>query len=381
MINSRRNRKVKRSSADVKVDVFKPLSRKRLHNIHYHEKVNSVYGNVLGYVREIHYLPTRANPIRSENSAERMYLLPKHLTTTSTLVESQVRDLQNKTVFWKNEEITGGLFMTPQFKKHNKDIKAYVVPSRRFGGVDDTPLYVPDMRLTQDAQLIGLLKRHDASNLHNRTLQEKGIATDDQHKQHDTKRIDNETLNHQDGATRGGGETEREFTDEEIKMLEDAVERENQLEEESLSELELTAEQRIVSQWQEIIKDEGTFLSVISQIPRPTSNNQIHTKNLLEEQLDYMRTVELAGIPISERHTLEHNLVSMDARRKRGVSGNKKYLGWIIATLKLTDRQIRIIQQKEGHSDFRSDEGELEQRDVEEEGAQTNDDNFFLKKN
>ena len=92
MINPRRSRKLRLSSADVKIDVFKPASRKRQHNIHYHERTNSVLGNVIGYSREIHYNPTRSNPNMVMGSAARSYFLNKHLQITSTQRNSDERD-------------------------------------------------------------------------------------------------------------------------------------------------------------------------------------------------------------------------------------------------------------------------------------------------
>jgi len=298
----------------------------------------------------------------------RSLLLVQNMKLTSTQAESDVRELQAKTVFIKDSNITGGLFMTPQFKKHNKDIKAYLVPSRRFGGVDDTPLYVPDMRLTDDAQLISLLERADASNLHNRTLQEKGVATDDTHRQHDTLLIDQSTITDQTTAAQTGGENELEFTQQEIEFLEQNIQPEIGAEEEKLDELELTAERRLVLQFDEIIRDDETFRVILSLIPNPTSGNQIHVRNLLEQQLSYSRTVEIAGIPSGERHKLQHNLISMEATLKKGAGGNRKYKGWILASLEITDRQIKVIKQRDGHA-ILDDTTPIQDVAVEESGA------------
>ena len=371
MQNNRRNRNIGLGSARVKVDKFRRTTKNKAHNINYNVKEHSVTGHLQGYVKELHYNPARASPIFNLNPAARNVLFVENIKLTSTKRESDVRQFMQKTDFLSLSEIRGGLFMTPQFNKHSKDIKGYLVPARRFGGVSDTPLYVPEMRQTNDAEMLDILKRHNAGNLHNRTLQDVGVPTDDANKQQDVLLTDQDTLDANNQASATGGQSQADFT-----RLEELIEQEIQEEEEKLDDLELSAEQRLVSQWSEIIQIDSTFRVILSLIPNPTSSNQIATRNLLEEQLNYSRTVEIAGLPSGERLKLQHNLKSMESKLRRGQGGNNKYRTWILASLEITDRQIKTIMERDGHAvlddrtpveERKDDTGDQEEEQVEEE--------------
>ncbi len=264
--------------------------------------------------------PVQSSPIGMLNPFERQYFMSKQLNKTfSNKRDKDQVEFENNHVISKRENIKLDFYHTPLEKQHNKNIKPYLIPVRRFGLTDVSHMTVPAFGLVDDPELIRQIELNRLGDLYNRTMNSIGNPAGDGHgNDRDNHEITDEQRADQDDA----GRQEHDgavFIEEEQQFIEE--------EKQELEGIGEEAELGLVANIEAIVSDPAVFARVLSEIPRPTnSENQQTVFVIINSDMHLIRQLILQG-----------DLTDRDVRTIRGKLARyrslktRKYKEWKIA--------------------------------------------------